>query len=377
MSPAAFLTHLKTTAHDLGSRAHGFLLPWFGYDTHSAVIRSLSRTAPVPQQQSRGRRRRRWPIDDASVEEMQVYRYPPSGGGRGNEEEEEETWVVRNRDAYRSEEWREWSGASREEPLREVAGRENEEVRNDADETGLVVEDDDDETDCRRKITVFHTTAAAAARREHGAEELERWLGGEEKRRDFGFGDVVVAAGRRNAITGIPRPVGQNGANGRSTDNGNGRAPSPPPVLPPLEALNPLPRHRSRPLVRDVQRRSARAWDEEENRIFFAPLDNAIGTQMETGISPHLSGQELERRGVPAAAAATAERKKSPSAGYGDTDMREYRNLDGQQQQQRGKKQLPRAPMPEAVVTVQARVYDADAGRNENIGTRVEGYQAG
>ncbi|KAL8987430.1 MAG: hypothetical protein Q9177_003354, partial [Variospora cf. flavescens] len=189
MSPAAFLTHLKTTAHDLGSRAHGFLLPWFGYDTHSAVIRSLSRTAPVLQQQSRGRRRRRWPIDDASVEEMQVYRYPPSGVRRGNdEEEEEEIWVVRNRDAYRSEEWREWSGASREEPLQEVAGRENEEVRNDVDETGLVVEEDvdDDETDRRRKFTAFRTTAAAAARREHGAEELEVWLGGEEKRRDFG-----------------------------------------------------------------------------------------------------------------------------------------------------------------------------------------------
>ncbi|KAL8647126.1 MAG: hypothetical protein Q9210_005738, partial [Variospora velana] len=211
MSPAAFLTHLKTTAHDLGSRAHGFLLPWFGYDTHSAVIRSLSRTAPVPQQQSRGRRRR-WPIDDGSVEEMQVYRHPPSterGRGRGNDgEEEEETWVVRNRDAYRSEEWREWSGASTEEPLREVAGRENEEdgarrleVRDDADEIGLVDDDDDDETDHRRNITAPCAAAAAATRREHGAEELEGWLGSQEKRRDFGFGDVVVAAGRRNAIT--------------------------------------------------------------------------------------------------------------------------------------------------------------------------------
>ncbi|KAL9018427.1 MAG: hypothetical protein Q9185_004270 [Variospora sp. 1 TL-2023] len=377
MSPAAFLTHLKTTAHDLGSRAHGFLLPWFGYDTHSAVIRSLSRTAPVPQQQSRGRRRRRWPIDDASVEELQVYRYPPSGGRRGNdeEEEEEERWVVRNRDAYRSEEWREWSGASREEPLREVARREDEEVRNDdADDTGLVVEeeDDDDETDRRRKITAFRTTAAAVARREHGAEELEGWLGGEEKRRDFGFGDVVVAGGRRNAITGIPRSVGPNGASGRSDNNdngngnGNGRAASPPPSLPPLEALNPLPRHRSRPLVRDIQRRSARVWDEEENRIFFAALDHAIGTSMETGISPHLSGQELERRGVPTAAAAAAEPKKSPSAGYEDTDIGEYRDLDGQQQQ-RGR-QLPRAPMPEAVVTIPARVYDADAARNHCAG---------
>ncbi|KAL8919536.1 MAG: hypothetical protein Q9208_006728 [Pyrenodesmia sp. 3 TL-2023] len=137
------------------------------------------------------------------------------------------------------------------------------------------------------------------------------------------------------------------------------------PAIPAFDALTPRPRQRSRPLVRDSQRRRGRVWDPETDHIFLTALEHATNVpsaQTET-ISPHLSNQQLEARGPQRPTGQTS----GTGTGYAETDTTRYRNLAGAQQ---GNRRLPPPPPPPPagpVITVQATVQDARTETRDEV----------
>ncbi|KAL8760866.1 MAG: hypothetical protein Q9184_002976 [Pyrenodesmia sp. 2 TL-2023] len=136
----------------------------------------------------------------------------------------------------------------------------------------------------------------------------------------------------------------------------------PTPTIPAIDALAPRPRQRSRPLVRDSQRRQGRVWDYETGYIFLTALEHATNiprAEPET-ISPHLSNQQLEACGPQRHTVQTL----GTGTGYAETDTSRYRDLTGAQH---GNKRLPPPPQPERVITVQATVQDARTERRDEV----------
>lgn len=133
------------------------------------------------------------------------------------------------------------------------------------------------------------------------------------------------------------------------------------PILPSLPELAPQPRRRSRPLVRDPQRRQGRIWDSQTDHVVLTALANATNTSLNEGISPHLSGQELEARRPPWP-------EVRVDVAYTETDTSRYRNLTGVTRE--GRKLAP-PPPPEPIVTIPARILDAETGREvRDVGRR-------
>lgn len=180
--------------------------------------------------------------------------------------------------------------------------------------------------------------------------------------------NVIVEPERRAApaylheLEGIAVPPNNPRRHGRvfNTEYNFTAQEQPTPAIPALDALAPRPRQRSRPLVRDSQRRRGRVWDCETDHIFLTALEHATNVpraETET-ISPHLSNQQLEARGPQTPAVQTP----GTGTGYAETDNSRYRDLKGPQH---GNRRLPPPPQPERVITVQATVQDPRTGRRD------------
>ncbi|KAI4131379.1 MAG: hypothetical protein LQ338_001264 [Usnochroma carphineum] len=136
---------------------------------------------------------------------------------------------------------------------------------------------------------------------------------------------------------------------------------APPPTLPPLHNLTPQPRRRSRPIIRDAQRRQGRFYHNEKDYVFLTGLDNAIHISTTTNetIHPHLTGQELEtcrRQPPPQPAPADVS-----SAAYTQTDTTRYRDLTGEREQRR----FPPPPPAEPITSIHATIHDVEIREGE------------
>ncbi|KAI4139603.1 MAG: hypothetical protein L6R39_006204 [Caloplaca ligustica] len=357
-----------------------------------------------------------------SPTEIQQFRYPPPTGYR--EVMDAERFVAQNRDPNRDDEYFSYSsssGYSADASIADVEARRrsrSRQLRQAYDDlievlshgeslwysssSGSSTDDDDAsiaDTEASRQLREAYSTgnddwtevivANGSGGDLYGSELGQVSLTGEEipvpqvgadpeaelesvlhHGRDFAFGDVIArrewdddvpakSEGSRRSLSFRLRRDGRNvhNLNGISSQHEDI------PTLPPITDLTPQPRRRSRPIIRDDERRYGRVYDDNHDYVVLTALRNATANATTTeGIRPDLSGQDLEEAGRPLLPAA-------PDGAYADTDTTRYRALNGE------RRRLPPPPPPEPLTTVRATIHDIHDPQNyRNAGTTDETY---